>query len=99
MRCENGISRKIINFQKTFKLAIRKPCNKSYMYLLFYSFETSDGTSRQETGTLKQVDADHHALEVTGSYKYVAPDGLTYSVTFIADEHGFQPQEHVEHHQ
>ena len=63
------------------------------------SFETSDGTSRQETGTLKQLSEDHQALEVTGSYKYVGTDGLTYAVTFVANEHGFQPQEHVEHQQ
>ncbi|XP_075982941.1 endocuticle structural glycoprotein ABD-5-like [Anticarsia gemmatalis] len=61
-----------------------------------FDFETSDGTSRQEKGTLKQLDADHQALEVTGSYKYVGPDGLTYTVTFTADENGYQPQEHVD---
>ncbi|XP_026734667.1 endocuticle structural glycoprotein ABD-5-like [Trichoplusia ni] len=64
-----------------------------------FDFETSDGTSRQEKGTLKQLSEDHQALEVTGSYKYVGTDGLTYAVTFVADEHGFQPQEHVEHQQ
>ncbi|XP_012544115.3 cuticular protein RR-1 motif 49 isoform X1 [Bombyx mori] len=62
-----------------------------------FDFETSDGTSRQEKGTLKQISEDHKAIEVTGSYKYVGTDGLVYTVTFIADEHGFQPQEHVEH--
>ncbi|XP_072930013.1 larval cuticle protein 65Ag1-like [Epargyreus clarus] len=61
-----------------------------------FEFETSDGTSRQEQGTLKQVSEDHKAIEVTGSYKYTAPDGLIYTVNFVADEHGFQPQEHVE---
>ncbi|KAM3962449.1 cuticular protein RR-1 motif 49 [Aphomia sociella] len=62
-----------------------------------FEFETSDGTSRQEQGTLKQVSEDHQAIEVSGSYKYVAPDGIIYTVTYTADEHGFQPQEHVEH--
>ncbi|KPJ18096.1 Larval cuticle protein 8 [Papilio machaon] len=62
-----------------------------------FDFETSDGTARQEQGTLKQVSEDHQALEIKGSYKYVAPDGVVYAVTFTADEHGFQPQEHVEH--
>ncbi|XP_059053413.1 endocuticle structural glycoprotein SgAbd-5-like [Achroia grisella] len=62
-----------------------------------FEFETSDGTSRQEQGTLKQVSEDHKAIEVSGSYKYVAPDGITYSVTYTANEHGFQPQEHIEH--
>ncbi|XP_026760524.2 endocuticle structural glycoprotein SgAbd-5-like [Galleria mellonella] len=62
-----------------------------------FEFETSDGTSRQEQGTLKQVSEDHKAIEVSGSYKYVAPDGVTYTITYTADERGFQPQEHVEH--
>ncbi|XP_023935941.1 endocuticle structural glycoprotein SgAbd-5-like [Bicyclus anynana] len=61
-----------------------------------FEFETSDGTSRQEQGTLKQISEDHQAIAVQGSYKYTAPDGLTYVVTFIADEHGYQPQEHIE---
>ncbi|CAG9789195.1 unnamed protein product [Diatraea saccharalis] len=62
-----------------------------------FAFETSDGTSRQEQGTLKQISEDHKAIEVQGSYKYLAPDGLVYTITYTADEHGFQPQEHVEH--
>ncbi|CAK1552271.1 unnamed protein product [Leptosia nina] len=62
-----------------------------------FEFETSDGTQRQESGTLKQISEDVKALEVQGSYKYAAPDGLIYTVTYIADEHGFQPQERVEH--
>lgn len=65
--------------------------------LLTPSFETSDGTSRQETGTLKQFSEDHKAIQVQGQYKYTAPDGLIYTVTYTADEHGFQPQEHVSH--
>ncbi|XP_045776695.1 endocuticle structural glycoprotein ABD-5-like [Maniola jurtina] len=61
-----------------------------------FEFETSDGISRQEQGTLKQISEDQQALEVQGTYKYTAPDGLTYVVTFIANEHGYQPQEHIE---
>ncbi|OWR50193.1 cuticular protein RR-1 motif 49 precursor [Danaus plexippus plexippus] len=62
-----------------------------------FEFETSDGISRQEHGVLKQISEDHQGIEVNGSYKYTAPDGLVYTVNFIANEHGFQPQEHVEH--
>ncbi|XP_045453100.1 endocuticle structural glycoprotein SgAbd-5-like [Melitaea cinxia] len=61
-----------------------------------FEFETSDGISRQEQGTLKQISEDHKAIEVQGNYKYTAPDGLIYTVSFVANEHGFQPQEHVE---
>ncbi|CAG4986504.1 endocuticle structural glycoprotein ABD-5-like [Colias croceus] len=62
-----------------------------------FEFETSDGTQRQEQGNLKQLAENVQALQVQGSYKYAAPDGLIYTVTYVADEHGFQPQEHVEH--
>ncbi|XP_063367710.1 larval cuticle protein 65Ag1-like [Cydia amplana] len=61
-----------------------------------FEFETSDGTSRQEQGTLKQISEDHKAIEVQGRYKYTAPDGVVYTVTYTADENGFQPQEHVD---
>ncbi|CAB3246133.1 unnamed protein product [Arctia plantaginis] len=59
-----------------------------------FDFQTSDGTSRQEKGTLKQLEDGNQALEVTGSYQYVAPNGLTYAVTFTANENGYQAQEH-----
>ncbi|VVC94841.1 unnamed protein product [Leptidea sinapis] len=60
-----------------------------------HQFETSDGTQRQEHGSLKQISEDVRGLEVQGSYKYSAPDGLVYTVTYVADEHGFQPQERI----
>lgn len=60
----------------------------------FNSFQTSDGTSRQEKGTLKQLEDGNQALEVTGSYQYVAPDGQIYAVTYVADENGYKAQEH-----
>ncbi|XP_047994049.1 endocuticle structural glycoprotein SgAbd-5-like [Leguminivora glycinivorella] len=61
-----------------------------------FEFETSDGTARQEQGTLKQISEEHKAIEVQGSYKYTAPDGVVYTVTYTAGENGFQPQEHVD---
>lgn len=60
----------------------------------FHSFETSDGTQRQEQGEYKN-DTDQQGLSVKGSYKYVAPDGQHVSVTFIADKNGYQPTQHV----
>ncbi|KAL0892211.1 hypothetical protein ABMA27_015399 [Loxostege sticticalis] len=57
-----------------------------------FEFETSDGTSRQETGEYKN-DTDQQGLLVRGSYKYVAPDGQHIQVTFVADKNGYQPTE------
>ncbi|XP_004524508.1 larval cuticle protein 8-like [Ceratitis capitata] len=61
-----------------------------------YGFETSDGTQHDEQGQLKNVGTDDEAIAVKGSYKYVGDDGVTYQVSYTADEHGFQPEgEHL----
>ncbi|XP_017048572.1 larval cuticle protein 65Ag1-like [Drosophila ficusphila] len=57
-----------------------------------FNFKTSDGVAAQEEGVLQNVGSDHESLAVKGSYSYVGPDGVTYVVTYIADENGFQPQ-------
>lgn len=35
---------------------------------------------------------EDEALRVRGSYRYTGPDGVVYSVVYVADENGFQPQ-------
>ncbi|XP_017048573.1 larval cuticle protein 65Ag1 [Drosophila ficusphila] len=63
-----------------------------------YSFETSDGTKQEQHGTVKNLGPEEEALQVAGSYSYVGDDGQTYSITYVADENGFQPQgEHIPH--
>ncbi|XP_055912845.1 larval cuticle protein 65Ag1-like [Eupeodes corollae] len=57
-----------------------------------YAVETSDGKSASEQGVLKNVGSENEAISVQGQYSYVGPDGVTYQVTYIADENGFQPQ-------
>ena len=56
------------------------------------SFETEDGTKAEQSGQLKNLGPNDDGESVTGSFTYVAPDGVTYSVTYVADENGFQPQ-------
>lgn len=41
---------------------------------------------------MKEPGTENEATEVRGSYKYTAPDGTQVSVTYIANENGFQPQ-------
>ncbi|XP_047022362.1 flexible cuticle protein 12-like [Helicoverpa zea] len=57
-----------------------------------FGYETSDGKKGSEAGQLKNVGSENEALEVQGEFSYVAPDGITYSVRYIANENGFQPQ-------
>ncbi|XP_043861991.1 larval cuticle protein 65Ag1 [Drosophila santomea] len=57
-----------------------------------FAVETSDGKLHQEEGQLKDVGTDHEALVVRGSYAYVGDDGQTYSIQYLADENGFQPE-------
>ncbi|XP_022218626.1 larval cuticle protein 65Ag1-like [Drosophila obscura] len=56
-----------------------------------YALETSDGTKKQEDGQLKNIGTEQEAIVVHGSYSFVADDGVTYTVTYVADENGFQP--------
>lgn len=58
------------------------------------SFETSNGISHQEKGQPKQVDPSPEKPVVVsqGSDAYVAPDGQQVSITWVADENGFQVQ-------
>lgn len=60
-----------------------------------YSFETSDGTKQDATGTLKDIanedGTNGQAIVQKGSYTYVSPEGQTITITYTADENGYQP--------
>lgn len=58
---------------------------------LSFSFETSNGISHQEAGQPKQIDGETPVV-VQGADSYIAPDGQQVSITYIADENGYQPQ-------
>ncbi|XP_030386433.1 cuticle protein CP14.6-like [Scaptodrosophila lebanonensis] len=57
-----------------------------------FAVETSDGKSHQEQGELKNVGTENEAIVVRGSFSYVGDDGQTYTITYLADENGFQPE-------
>ncbi|XP_019876732.1 flexible cuticle protein 12-like [Aethina tumida] len=63
-----------------------------------WGYETSNGISAEESGHLINAGSENEAIAVQGSFKYVDAEGKTYTVTYIADENGFQPQgEHLPH--
>lgn len=46
------------------------------------------GIKAEEQGELKNKDTDNEIQSVRGSYSYTGPDGVLYTVTYIADENG-----------
>lgn len=60
----------------------------SYQYL----YETDNGLNVKEQGQPKQIDGSNElAMQVQGGYEYTAPDGAVISMSYIANENGFQP--------
>ncbi|XP_033210569.1 endocuticle structural glycoprotein SgAbd-1-like [Belonocnema kinseyi] len=63
-----------------------------------WSYETENGIQAQEQGELrsfaKSADAESNGAAVVaqGAFSYTADDGTPISLTYIADENGFQPQ-------
>ncbi|KAL5277166.1 hypothetical protein ACFFRR_002410 [Megaselia abdita] len=60
-----------------------------------YRYSLSDGTKRDETGTLKEVQGDDGPAQIvvmTGSYEFVDDKGVVHKVTYTADETGFHPK-------
>uniref|UniRef100_A0A1B6C8S2 Uncharacterized protein n=1 Tax=Clastoptera arizonana TaxID=38151 RepID=A0A1B6C8S2_9HEMI len=56
-----------------------------------FKFATSDGTAREETGSVANFGSENEELAVVGSYTYKDPEGKEHKVTFTADKDGFKP--------
>ncbi|KAH8304027.1 hypothetical protein KR018_006405 [Drosophila ironensis] len=58
-----------------------------------YEYETGNGIKAEEMGYLKNAGVKGaEALTAEGSFSYTSPEGEEISLTYIADENGFQPQ-------
>lgn len=57
-----------------------------------YSYETGNGIQAQEQGQLDKIAQDEDVLRVAGSFSYPDPDGNPISISYVADENGFQPK-------
>ncbi|XP_043269765.1 endocuticle structural glycoprotein SgAbd-8-like [Venturia canescens] len=58
-----------------------------------YAYETENGINVQESGQPGPVNEEGQpAVVAQGSFQYTAPDGTPISVSYVADENGFQPQ-------
>ncbi|XP_064548031.1 cuticle protein CP14.6 [Drosophila montana] len=57
-----------------------------------YNYETSNGIRADEAGYLKNPGSQLEAQVMQGSYSYTGPDGVLYTITYIADENGFRAE-------
>uniref|UniRef100_A0A1L8E434 Putative cuticular protein 47ea n=1 Tax=Nyssomyia neivai TaxID=330878 RepID=A0A1L8E434_9DIPT len=57
-----------------------------------YSYETSNGIRADQQGFLKNPGTQIEAQVMQGSYSYTGPDGVVYTVKYIADENGFRAE-------
>ncbi|XP_075970544.1 endocuticle structural glycoprotein SgAbd-5-like [Anticarsia gemmatalis] len=55
-----------------------------------FSFVTSNGITREETGRLVNIGLDDEHIEVEGSYTYTDTEGKQVVVRYTADENGYQ---------
>ncbi|XP_058801502.1 endocuticle structural protein SgAbd-6-like [Phymastichus coffea] len=59
-----------------------------------FAYELSDGQKRDEQAQFEaRANSEESVLRIHGSFSWVNPtDGQTYTVSYVADENGFQPQ-------
>ncbi|KAH8314862.1 hypothetical protein KR074_005374 [Drosophila pseudoananassae] len=91
----------LIVFVALFALAVAAPAEKAEILRsesdvgpesFKYGWATSDGQAADAEGVLNNPGTEHESLAVKGSFSFVADDGQTYTVNYIADENGYQPQ-------
>ena len=54
-----------------------------------FSYKTPNGMEREEEGSFSGPDG---GFTVKGRYSYLGPDGVTYTVNFVADKNGYRPR-------
>lgn len=61
------------------------------VFVTFCRYATSNNIQADEAGELRQG-AEGLFLAKRGSYSFTGPDGITYTVTYTADENGFKAE-------
>ncbi|XP_026750982.1 larval cuticle protein LCP-22-like [Galleria mellonella] len=59
-----------------------------------YAFETDNGIAAQEQGTPRDFGGNPPIIPdvAQGSFSWVSPEGEQVSISYVADENGYQPQ-------
>lgn len=55
-----------------------------------WSYETGDGSKVSQEGELRAL-GEEQGIVQRGQFSYQGDDGTTYSVSYVADENGYQP--------
>lgn len=55
------------------------------------SYVTANGIAAADQGALKHI-GNTNVFVRQGSYTYLGPDGVQYTVRYVADENGFRPE-------
>lgn len=79
-------------FQHLRRNSIRAILCNIFTKKYVFRFSQSDGTGANQVGTIKNEGSEDEYLAVSGSYTWVAPDGVTFKVTYIADKDGYKPE-------
>jgi hypothetical protein len=61
-------------------------------YLWFFSYETENGITAQEQGSIKNLGQKDEAAVVQGAFSYTSPEGYPVKLNYIADENGFRAE-------
>lgn len=65
--------------------------NFYFCFAIKNSYESGDGSAREETGVVKNAGTDEAYVAQSGFYKYIDADGSPVEVHYTADENGFVP--------
>ncbi|OAD55409.1 Endocuticle structural glycoprotein SgAbd-2 [Eufriesea mexicana] len=57
-----------------------------------WNYETGNGIKAQEEGHVENAGSENEAMNAQGSFSYRSDDGQEISLTYVANEEGFQPQ-------
>ncbi|KDR12717.1 Endocuticle structural glycoprotein SgAbd-2, partial [Zootermopsis nevadensis] len=57
-----------------------------------YSYETENGITAQEQGSIKNLGQQDEAAVVQGAFSYTSPEGYPVKLNYVADENGFRAE-------
>lgn len=75
-------------FNQALQLQVQKQNSDFVARTNHMIFFIENGIKAEEQGEVKNKGTDNEIQSVRGSYSYTGPDGVLYTVTYIADENG-----------